>query len=538
MSPLRVAIVGLGPKGTHALERLRAHQLRSRRPPPELTIFEPHPDLGAGPVYDRRQPDYLLMNYPADRIDLSWRGEAPPSAYRGGSFVEWSGCDLDRAAEWFPPRSAVGNYLAEGAGSLLRSAPFPLELVCESAKAIDRTGGRWSITSASGERHFDEILLATGHRRSEPDPLAASRAVEPGSHLAVRGFGLTAIDLIIELTEGRGGGFESDGDGSRLRFRGSSRAPARIAPWSRSGRPMLVKPTLALQRRGEMGDAIDRAREAVVDIPGGRALERLIGLQATVASELLAPSPGSPEPSTAIRAAGWLRLAATGSLPPDPDPLSSIAASLAIGNRSSPPGLAWALGAAWRESYPAIVSRFSHGGIPVEDRTRFLRLAAEQERLAFGPPPINAAKIIALAEAGVVDLSRLAGGHGSRARGGSGRLSESSRAPGEPDFSIDAVIPPPGLHPDQPPFDSLLAEGWIRPASGLRGIEVDRSAGCIGADGRPSPGLSACGRITEDWVIGNDTLSRSLHPELDRWAAELTRTPRSRPASPVPSGAG
>ena len=49
---------------------------------------------------------------------------------------------------------------------------------------------------------------------------------------------------------------------------------------------------------------------------------------------------------------------------------------------------------------------------------------------------------------------------------------------------------------------------------------------CRARDGSITPGLAAIGRPTEDSVIGNDTLSRSLHPQADRWARRVTRRSR------------
>jgi uncharacterized NAD(P)/FAD-binding protein YdhS len=70
---MRVAIVGLGPKGLYALERLLDHA-RDLGPAAglEIDVFEPHPVPGAGPVYDPRQPEYLLMNFAAGHVDMWW----------------------------------------------------------------------------------------------------------------------------------------------------------------------------------------------------------------------------------------------------------------------------------------------------------------------------------------------------------------------------------------------------------------------------------------------------------------------------------
>ena len=68
--PLRVAIVGLGPKGLFALERLVHHSRGLPAGSIELTIYEPHPAPGAGPVYDPAQPPYLRMNFAAELVDM------------------------------------------------------------------------------------------------------------------------------------------------------------------------------------------------------------------------------------------------------------------------------------------------------------------------------------------------------------------------------------------------------------------------------------------------------------------------------------
>ena len=57
----------------------------------------------------------------------------------------------------------------------------------------------------------------------------------------MKGIGLTFIDAVLSLTEGRGGTFERMPDG-RLSYRASGGEPATILPFSRSGLPMAPKP--------------------------------------------------------------------------------------------------------------------------------------------------------------------------------------------------------------------------------------------------------------------------------------------------------
>jgi len=85
------------------------------------------------------------------------------------------------------------------------------------------------------------------------------------------------------------------------------------------------------------------------------------------------------------------------------------------------------------------------------------------------------------------------------------------------DAAIDAVIAGPHEHADSGPLAGLIASGVIA---------VDEVSGAVKVDeaGRPfgdAIGLAVFGRATEGWVVGNDTLSRTLHCHIQRWANQL-----------------
>lgn len=492
MPAKRIAIVGFGPRGLGALERLVAHHGERESDPIEVTVFEPHPTPGAGSAYDPNQEPYLLMNFPAAKIDMNWRSEGTPSALEVGSFCEWSGTDPDRASDWYPPRALVGKYISSVAESLLDSAPFPVELVKEPVDEIRPDPPGWQVVSPTRSCRFEQVLLAVGHASSGPTS-SPPPDLTAETHVDIRGFGLTAIDLILELTEGRG----------------AVPGPV-ILPHSRHGRPMLVKPELArspVSREAALA-SIEASRESLCRLPPDRGVEQLGEAVGSLAGDLLGLN-------VSAAADEWIRSACGGRLDADEDPAASIARSLRIATGESPPDLGWALGLAWRSIYPAIVDRFSHGGMPASDLGSFRLLATELERLAFGPPPVNGAKLVSLIEAGVLDLSELDQSAGDPSR-----------------IQLDAVSAPPGLQVHQLPLSGLFASGSVRIPLGARGVEVTREAFCVGADGRPTEGLAAVGRATEDWVIGNDTLDRTLHPEIDGWAAAMCRARRA----PVTAG--
>jgi diaminopimelate decarboxylase len=264
---------------------------------------------------------------------------------------------------------------------------------------------------------------------------------------------------------------------------------------------------------------------------------------ARTATELLAAArPGIGSPARLERtAAAWLTalVSPVDDRPVAADPAPALARSLDVAVGRRPPDLSWALGEAWRGLYPVISGVGGHGGVPDPEWAPFGRLAAEMERLAFGPPPVNVAKMLALVEAGRVDLRHVARGRLAHA-GGRTELRSAAGAL-EIDLVVDAVLAPPGAAASPgDPIAGLLADGFVRLApGGRRGIEVLPDGRCVSRTGAITPGLAVIGRATEDWVIGNDTLSRGLHGHPDRWARAVARRAsvggarRVRPAAPV-----
>ena len=96
------------------------------------------------------------------------------------------------------------------------------------------------------------------------------------------------------------------------------------------------------------------------------------------------------------------------------------------------------------------------------------------------------------------------------------------------DVVVDAVLPGPGVLPGHDRLlDGLIEDGHVRISSGRRGLDVDLAGSCRSIDGSVSVGLAAIGRPTEDAVIGNDTLSRTLHALSDQWARRVVERQRT-----------
>jgi hypothetical protein len=115
----------------------------------------------------------------------------------------------------------------------------------------------------------------------------AERYVPPGSAVGVLGLGLTAIDIFLYLTEGRGGRFvpaASASGGSSLEYIPSGREPALITAFCPSGLPVTCRPynlkLPGMEHRGVFftTGAVRELRKHLgtsVHLPGGREIKQL-----------------------------------------------------------------------------------------------------------------------------------------------------------------------------------------------------------------------------------------------------------------------
>lgn len=271
--PLTVVIVGAGPRGTGVLERLLANagELVPDRPV-RVELVDPYPP-GAGRVWREQQSELMLMNATAENVtiftDESVKCAGPIRP--GPSLSEWAAAqpeDLSDATGMnFASRHVQGRYLAWVLDRIVAEAPpnVTVEIHATAAVRADRTPeGRQRIWLADRPTPLlaDALVLALGHLDVEPDKddlwmadfagrhglrfLPPSYTVDTaldvlraGETVAVRGFGLAFVDMMVLLTEGRGGRYVEEEDGE-LRYVPSGNEPI-LYVGSRRGVPYRAK---------------------------------------------------------------------------------------------------------------------------------------------------------------------------------------------------------------------------------------------------------------------------------------------------------
>ncbi|WP_024806028.1 FAD/NAD(P)-binding protein [Nocardia sp. BMG51109] len=234
----RLAIVGGGPRTTYALSDLLA-LIDCGLPADALTIevFEAMGEFGAGRVYSAALPPYLEMNRLSDQIALypQLRSLAPQNGDATGVpsvFHDWvERMTSQRLGAFFPPRRLHGLALREtfeSVAALLRNRGVELALHRHSVETIDADGSHPIVCAAGQEFVADEVLLSVGHGLVDGRSYTAAWAdAESAGTVVVRGQGLTALDAVLVLTEGRGGIFD-DTDCFARTYRPSGREPRSI----------------------------------------------------------------------------------------------------------------------------------------------------------------------------------------------------------------------------------------------------------------------------------------------------------------------
>lgn len=506
----------------------------------EILIFEPCPAIGAGAVYDPRQPNFLRMNFAAQHID-AWRRSQRP-AEQGHNLVDWLKLQGYEGfgAESYVPRALVGEYLKYCMSTVRQSLARVAKVKIENARIrrIDSEDSRWLLLSENSKWLADEVLLTVGHEGWRSPALSATQRQASAinvfpinglteekfppaqSTVAIRGFGLTAIDGILALTEGRGGKFRRSQN--RLEYVPSGREPKRILPFSRTGRPMLAKPIKSLMQVPDSLDALwSEVRSELKRLPLPLGPDSVIGslwrlVTSTAAKAHRITNPSSPQPKTGSNCVeNWFKQWCQ-EFPLGPSVTEVLIQSVGVAKGELAADIPWALGEAWRQLYPALVNVVNHGGVTAEAWEKFTPIVTEMERVAFGPPAENIERLLALIEGKYLDLSYLQSS--LIIENESSLILQNSQGKIPVDSLINAVLPSPSEFDTKGPIADLVSNNRIQRLHGQLGIEVDPSGTPVSNASCVSTGLSILGRSTEGCILGNDTLSRELNSHPQRWA--------------------
>lgn len=568
--PYKIAIVGLGPKGLYGFERILA-QLKANpiQEKVEIHLFNKTRFMGSGDIYRSDQPDYLLMNFANRHINM-WTEESPtPVVKRPLSFSEHIALEkqipLDEVEPLYAPRSTVGDYLEKGFAQLGQSLPenVILQQHIAEVRSMEKTDESYSIGFMQREKAcrlsgFQHILITTGHQRHKettktnhhkvpfiyPVQQKLNGVTERDNIVAVKGMGLTFIDAVLALTEGKGGVFTKTGDGTLI-YKASGKEPKQIFPFSKSGWPMLPKYDSKLNEDTELyvkslqspnHKKLNFEKEILPLIEQDMEYAYYRTLFAHE-KEVLDYHRNYDEVNDQIHSfhqthPEYDHFSLERLLDPEFNPAKSshqniveYLTAFTCENRHIVQEAQLRAAAVWRRISPVFNEVYSFSGLDAASHQEFdSYYFGKLNRIAYGPPPVNLKKILALANTGILNFQFAKNPHVEPVENGfmlSNGITEIYC-----DVLIDARIPKNSMKKEATGLFTNLCENQLaRPyinkdekfshAPGT--LEIDRDGNLMNPQGTPE-NITLYGTPTEGIVHDNDTLSRSRNNFAGPWA--------------------
>jgi len=178
------------------------------------------------------------------------------------------GCDIDDND--YLPRSMLGEYLSWAYHRIVNLLPDYVNIQHYKSRAVDMqliAENRFSVKLESGyEIEGDFVFMTTGHavrKRSNQDkifeifankfihinedlkyirnpyPVTNLDKISPSAIIAIQGLGLTSYDIVSQLTKGRGGLFYREN--GQMKYQPSGKEPKKILIFSRTCLPFAAR---------------------------------------------------------------------------------------------------------------------------------------------------------------------------------------------------------------------------------------------------------------------------------------------------------
>lgn len=270
------AIVGFGARGLFALEFFYSSLSRKRNPSyPRTIIFESSDSLGTGKAWDPEQPEANLINI-ADRALDSFQGR-PEFIIKDvvfpafPAYLDWMenvmGQTVDDQKDKFVPRKVMGSYLLHRANSIIEPLQSLglLSIVRERITGIDKTEVSFELEAATGSTYLvKNVILALGHLSTftsdqnkefmehaqqtgaafiaDPYASGAGEVFKNTASAAIKGLGLSMIDVVGMIVQHDKGDFEEDLKNVPFLNYSNGDSNLTIVPFSLDGLPIVPKP--------------------------------------------------------------------------------------------------------------------------------------------------------------------------------------------------------------------------------------------------------------------------------------------------------
>ncbi len=550
MSERTIGIIGCGPRGLAALESLTRHITEMNAWPAfRIRLFDGSGYPGAGPNHAPDQLVHNRINLAENEMDLPERemirvmDQDIPSF---PSYKQWAEVNDDpERPDTYPPRAHLGTYLHERFESIAEPLMTMglLTFIHEYVQHISFPENKIRISTNSTRSLCDELLLTPGHVPVNPDKqltdwirtgtghrlfLAGSpypiekylnTLLRNHSRIAVRGFGLTFLDIASAIGNACGKFSMSDKEQLKVSFSLSGDHPL-IIPFSVDGLPPVPKPLnqSEYQKYSPGNKSLEILRHELKHemTDSGNFLsffrKRMADIIAAVYEKLRSDCPENADIfiRSYLEEERYNHPQFTNHSRPVAEIMEEFC-GIACGQIL--PTLDYCVGQVWRHCREVMYDLFDHP--PLEDDVMYeiIQLDERLKRYTYGPPLISIRELLAMHEKGVVSLDWIDDPEIRMDRSG-WRLS-STKGEILTTAMINGVLSPPDISSVNSSVINQIREKCPVEQFFDLGARTD-SQGLVRGCERP---VAILGRLAKGRILGSDSIRECFNDEPVRWAA-------------------
>ncbi len=553
-------------RGLYALECFVGTLSRKRNyQQPQIAIFEENKDLGTGTAWRLNQPDGNWNNISDRNLqNLGGREEIILGHFNipaFPSFLEWArekyDHEVDETKDYYFKRRQLGKYLNERATGLIDKLERNgwLQIHHRRITGIDKENADYKLKDGSQSYQTHNVLLALGHLETRTTDqgaklikhAAATESVfidniystesyehlKSASSVAIKGMGLSMIDVVRMCIDADGTKFSRKDDGIFLDFKASYPDGKTIAPYSLDGLPPIPKPvgkivddlfdppenakedfqeevkTLIESGDGVVSSLIEKV--ALIAVDCFRNLENRLeplDYSETKLCSLVAEWYGDPKTTSAFFISSEI---------PTLDYMRTYAL---MAYNEGEISLDYVAGQTWRKLQPLMYELFTHAAVSPATMEELIQIDEQLKPYTYGPPVESILQLIAFAEDGVLNLDfandpdiDLVDSGFELKKGETSRVFQT--------LAESILADPVFLEVDDSLFKEMREKKLAEPVTPYLGIRTDDSSSHI-VMGKKINGLYSIGRNTKGSVLGTDAILESFGSTVMKWAENFT----------------
>ncbi|WP_431134841.1 FAD/NAD(P)-binding protein [Psychroserpens mesophilus] len=562
-----LAIIGIGPRGLFALEKL-LQNLSVFNKKLNIIGFEPIDNIGAGDVWMTNQDASNWANISERALqDLKGRPEIiynkdviqPFPAYS-----DWANTyQPDSNPDIFPLRSKIGKYLNERYNSLeiqnLYSITF--KLIQEKVLAVKPVKNKLQVfTDNENYYDVDDVLITIGHQPTKLSTQMKSWKKHASMHenlqvyensyplsqfehldnetdivIGIRGFGLSMVDVMRGLTTSTFGRFKiTNSETFKTVFIDNPDKKILLVPFSLDGKPLapkplnniidqLFKPTakdlISLKTQIE---SVARTNSEASNI------NFLIEPVANISTKIFSNSNLNTK-SHALHKNQLQELILKWFENEDIDhkliankktysTYALIKKYIDMALYKDKISLDYCLGQVWRHCQPTLYQSLSHSKLKKDLLKKIIDLDERIKRYSYGPPIESMQQMVALIESKVLNLDYINDPKIELSDKGWNLINSKNNSI-KTTLMIDSVLDAPKLlKVDSALIKQLLNDDLIQPIHSELGIETDSNGIVQSACVTYNSKISLLGRLSKGSIIGADSILECFGKQVEDWA--------------------